>query len=267
MSDPYSQFRSTVVSDFTRRRQGSSVFAKEMRHDGVLETRALGHPAFNDLAIGERRSTDMVSVFLDLTNFTGRTFWDDESEVVDLAHAVLSGFVDVVTRFGGHPLGLRGDGLFAGFTPGDRVTTGAMALAASAFALDAVQREINPWLKEQGIASIQARAGLDFGPVTFVRSGTPGHSEVNVLGFAANFAAKCEKVAKSWEIVAGESLVGLFPEPSGFTQHEDSPKEYDRNYERKYYRFYDYRWSAILPFLPTTAEQVNGTPTELISVH
>src|SRR3989337_16659 len=120
----------------------------------ALGTKALGHPDYEVLDIGDRRTATMVAVFLDLTNFTGRTFWDDENEVVDLAHAVLSGFVEVVTRFGGHPLGLRGDGLFAGFTPGDRVATAAMALGACAFALDAVQKEINPWLKDQGIAPI-----------------------------------------------------------------------------------------------------------------
>ena len=267
MTDPYGEFRAAVVEDFTRRRSGESLFAKHSDAVGLLETRALGHPAFDDLAIGERRATEMVAVFLDLTNFTGRTFWDDDDEVVDLAHAVLSGFVDVVTRFGGHPLGLRGDGLFAGFTPGDAVATGAMALGACAFALDAVQKEINPWLKDQAIAPIQARAGLDFGRVTFVRSGTPGHSEINVLGFAANFAAKCEKVANSWEIVAGETLVSLFAQQDGFTQHKYSPKEYDRDYERKYYRFYDYRWRDILPVLPTAAEQANGTPVEFISIH
>jgi class 3 adenylate cyclase len=267
VNDPYGQFRAAVVEDFTRRRSTGAVFAKEASPGGVLESRALGHPAFDDLAIGERRATEMVAVFLDLTNFTGRTFWDDDNEVVDLAHAVLSGFVDVVTRFGGHPLGLRGDGLFAGFTPGDRLATGAMALGACAFALDAVQKEINPWLRGQGIAPIQARAGLDFGRVTFVRSGTPGHSEINVLGFAANFAAKCEKIANSWEIVAGETLVGLFPQQGDFTHHGDSPKEYDRDYERKYYRFYDYRWRDILPLLPTAAQQVNSTPAELISIH
>lgn len=267
MNDLYQQFRNTVVDDFTHRRSTSAVFAKSAAPIGALESRALGHPDFEDLDIGERRPADMVAVFLDLTNFTGRTFWDDDRDVVDLAHAVLSGFIDVVTRFGGYPLGLRGDGLFAGFTPGEPIVTGGVALAACAFALDAVQKEINPWLTQSGMAPIQARAGLDFGRVTFVRSGTPGHSEVNVLGFAANFAAKCEKYANSWEIVAGQRLVSLFPQPTGFAEHDQSPKEYDRDYERRYYHFYDYRWKGLLPLLSSTAQQVNSTPVERIATH
>jgi adenylate cyclase len=35
----------------------------------------------------------MVAAFIDLTDFTGRSFGDDETEVVDLAHAVLTGFI------------------------------------------------------------------------------------------------------------------------------------------------------------------------------
>lgn len=136
--------------------------------------------------------------FLDLTNFTRRTFWDDQDDVVDLAHAVLSGFIEVVDRHGGFPLGLRGDGLFIGFG-GPPPLASAMALAACAFALDAVQTEVNPWLAERGLEHIQARAGLDAGLITFIRTGSPSHSEVNPLGFAANFAAKCEKTANSWE--------------------------------------------------------------------
>src|SRR3712207_9107847 len=108
-----------------------------------LETHSLGHPDFEDLAVGQRRTAEMVAVFLDLTDFTGRSFWDDEEEVADLAHAVLSGFIQVVARLGGHPLGLRGDGLFAGFSPGNPQATAALALSACAFALDGVEKEVN----------------------------------------------------------------------------------------------------------------------------
>ncbi|QFQ31774.1 adenylate/guanylate cyclase domain-containing protein [Janibacter melonis] len=207
----------------------------------------------------------MVTVFLDLTNFTGRTFWDDQDEVVDLAHAVLSGFIEVTTLFGGHPLGLRGDGLFAGFSPGQPDVTCAMALSACAFALDGIEREVNPWLDERGIARIQARAGLDYGRTTFVRSGSHKRSEINPLGFAANFAAKCEKKAKSWEIVVGQGLRDLLPTYQDFVEHDDSPKVYTRNYESKHYRYYEYRWRNTLPLLPGAVSQLDGTPTSLIS--
>lgn len=250
-----SQFGATVRNDFSSRRHKAAV---------LTESRSLGHPDFEDLPVGGKSTAPMVAVFLDLTNFTGRTFWDDQEESADLAHSVLTGFIEVVSNFGGHPLGLRGDGLFAGFSPGDPAFTAGMALSACAFALDAVESEVNPWLDLQGIAPVQARAGLDYGQITFVRTGNRDSSEINPIGFAANFSAKCEKYAKSWEIVAGQGLSTLFPDYRYFAEHEKSPKQYTRDYESKAYNFFDYRWRNTLPYLPGVMEDLGGTPTSQI---
>jgi class 3 adenylate cyclase len=266
------QFAATVRSDFTNRQvQNNLLMEKSLRltASAALESRALGHPEFEGLAVGERRTEPMVAVFLDLTNFTGRTFWDPQEEAVDLAHAVLTGFIEIVHTWGGYPLGLRGDGLFAGFSQslaraGGRAApefSAGMALSACAFALDAVEKAVNPWLTQRGIARVQARAGLDYGPITFVRTGNQDRSEVNPLGFAANFAAKCEKVANSWEIVVGEQLTRLLPDFPYFVEHGKSPKEYDRDHERRFYHFYDYRWRNTLVHLDGATESLHGHPT------
>ena len=261
-----SQFGATIRNDFTKRRSRNEIFEKSVHltASAALETRALGHPDFEDLDVGERRTAPMVAVFLDLTNFTGRTFWDDQDETVDIAHAVLTGFIEVLSNFGGHPLGLRGDGLFAGFSPGDQAFTATMALSACAFALDGVENEVNPWLDRRGMARVQARAGLDYGQITFVRTGNHERSEINPLGFAANFAAKCEKVADSWEIVVGEGLANLLPTYRYFVEHEKSPKRYTRNYQTRSYRFFDYRWRNTVQHLPGVVERLGGRPTSTI---
>ncbi|WP_224164510.1 adenylate/guanylate cyclase domain-containing protein [Arthrobacter sp. StoSoilA2] len=243
-----------------------SVFKEALQASAAREPKVLGHPDFEGLAVGERRTASIVAAFIDLTDFTGRSFWDDETEVVDLAHAVLSGFVETVVNFGGFPLGLRGDGLFAGFGPGNPQVDGVMALSACSFALDAVETVVNPRLERLGIARVQARAGLDYGRITFVRSGSGQHSEINPLGFAANFAAKCEKKANSWEVVAGEGLAELLPHADAFVEHEDSPKTYQRDYQRRTYRFYDYRWRSTLRHIPGTVQQLDGNPTESIAL-
>ncbi|WP_406816525.1 adenylate/guanylate cyclase domain-containing protein [Mycobacterium sp. M23085] len=261
-----SQFGDAVMRDFRRRQlvQQRSVTAST---GAELEAKALGHPAFENLVVGESRATSLVAVFLDLTDFTGRTFWDDETEVANLAHAVLSGFVSVVCAFGGYPLGLRGDGLFAGFGPGDPRVDSVCALSACAFALNAVENGLNPQLDKAGIHRVQARAGLDYGRITFVRTGSRLHNEVNAIGFAANFAAKCEKKAKSWEIIIGQNIAEQLPDAAAFSEHEKSPKPYQRNYERRYYKFYDYWWRTTLPYLPGAIEQINGNPTSTIAIN
>lgn len=233
-----------------------------------METRsgtALGHPDFEDLAIGQRRTTSMTAMFIDLRDFTGRTFWDPQDEVADLADAVLAGFVETVLRHGGYPLGLRGDGLFAGFGPGDPRVGASCALAASAFALNAVKENVNPRLEQMGVARVQARAGLDFGQITFVRTGSVGHSEINPVGFAANFASKCEKKALSWEIVTGENLAGLFPDATQFTKL-DPPKTYTRDHVTKSYHFYDYRWAGTLAHSESLIHDLAGNSVSSVIV-
>lgn len=261
------RFAETVRSDYMNRRTARETLGLSKSVQEVLAQRAeakqLGHPKALELPLGGRHTEHMTVGFLDLTDFTRRTFWDAQDEVVDLAHAVLSGFIEVVDSHGGYPLGLRGDGLFIGFG-GNPGFASAMALTACTIAIDAIQSEVNPWLARQGLEHIQARAGLDAGAITFVRTGNFDHSEINPLGFAANFAAKCEKKAKSWEIVVGQGLVETLFDKSDFTHHPDSPKTYERYGERKYYRFYDFSWKRTLRNSEGVADALRGVSTSSI---
>lgn len=207
----------------------------------------------------------MTALFIDLRDFTGRSFWDPQEQVADLAHAVLAGFIETVLSHGGYPLGLRGDGLFAGFGPGDDRVGASFALAACAFALNAIEENVNPRLDQLNVRRVQARAGLDFGEITFVRTGSPGHSEINPVGFAANFAAKCEKKANSWEIVAGENLAKLFPDAPQFTKLYP-PKTYTRDDHTERYHFHDYRWRGTLAHSESLIEELAGSPVSAVSI-
>lgn len=260
-----SRFGDTILRQYEDRRRLSKgqVFAHESSN--AQDVVALGHPEFERLEIGQKRTISMTAMFIDLRDFTGRTFWDSQDEVTDLAHAVLAGFIETVLRHGGYPLGLRGDGLFAGFGPGNPQVGATFALAASAFALNALETEVNPRLEQMNVARVQARAGLDFGDITFVRTGSPGHSEINPVGFAANFASKCEKRAKSWEIVTGENLADLFPEATQFAKL-DHPKSYTRNGVTRYYNYYDYKWSGTLAHAESLPEELAGNPVSAVSI-
>jgi len=144
-------------------------------------------------------------MFLDLRRFTARSFWDPPEQIIRVNVAVISELASAIEQHGGYVLGSRGDGVFACFDGAGRLDSrgvAAIAVGAAAWALDAVQNALNGLLELSGIQPVQVRAGLDFGRLDFVRIGSPsGGSEVNVLGFAANFAAKCEKFAKAWEVV------------------------------------------------------------------
>ena len=260
------QFGDAVMRDYRRRQNYGDRTVVASAAGPNLETKSLGHPVYEELEVGQRRAGTLAIVFLDLTDFTGRSFWDDEDQVVDLADAVLGSFIQVVAGFGGFPLGLRGDGLFAGFGPSSSDVGVLMALSACAFALHAVEEGLNPQLDAAGIERVQARAGVDFGRVTFVRTGSRDNNEVNVIGFAANFAAKCEKLAKSWEIIAGEGAQRALPESPWLVKHAKSPKPFQRNYKVRHYHYYDYRWRPSLPHLPGAMGQIGGHPTAQISI-
>lgn len=260
--DAYRTYRTTETA------LSKSVRASAAETAGQM-ARPMGHPAFAGLDLNENAHCDAAVAFIDLRSFTARTFWDSPAEVVGLARAVLTQVVEVVDDFGGHVLGLRGDGVFACFGGPDSTEPGVdatAALGACAFALDATEGALNNLLKLSGIAPVQLRAGADYGRLDFVRQGIEGASEINVLGFAPNFAAKCEKHALSWEIVAGEGLASHIPDKSLFAGHPDSPKPYQRDGQVRTYAFYDVRWRHLLPHLQGIREDLAGAPSSRVRI-
>lgn len=226
-----------------------------------------GHPLFQALGVGEQQRLSMVSAHLDLSAFTPRTFWEDLGDVGDLALAVLTQLAFTVQSFGGHVLGLRGDGLYAGWggVGSDPEVDTALALAGCAFALDATRGALNGLLEASGIEPVRMKAGVDHGEVMFVRVGGQDQSEVNVVGFSANFASKCEKAANSWEIVAGEGA-SKWIAPEFLSRHPDSPKTYSRGFERRHYAFSTFGWDRqdLLMAMAGIPEELDGHDTSVV---
>ncbi len=232
-------------------------------------TPPMGHPDFMNLLPGEVGSRDAVALFLDLRSFTARSFWDAPEEIIRVNVAVVSELAASVQRHGGYVLGLRGDGVFACFDAAGSVDRRAMAagvaMSACALALDSVKNALNELLQISGIQPVQVRAGLDLGGLDFVRIGSSAGSEINVLGFAANFASKCEKVALAWEVVAGEALAAVLPNED-LTHHDYSPKQYTRGSETRNYRFFDVKWTRYLQHAAGIANELGGRPVSAIGV-
>ena len=264
-------FAANVLSRYRQLGEaGRSVLASErkrLREQAALSP-AMGHPDFAHLSLGETGTCDAASVFIDLEQFTARTFWDPPHQVAQLAQAVLSQVASVVSDYGGFVLGLRGDGLFASFgsSASQAEVDVPFALAAGAFALDATENSLNSLLVMSGIEPVKLRVGADYGRLDFTRTGTLAASEVNVVGFSANFAAKCEKVALSWEYVVGERFAEHLSDDI-LEAHEKSPKRYQRNYQTKSYNFYKAAWRSALPHLGGVAEALAGRSTSVVRAH
>jgi adenylate cyclase len=258
------------ISDFERSDFSKSIglAGAESLRASAATTTSLGHPLFSELPLGATGSTDAVAMFLDLRRFTARSFWDSPEEIVRVNVAVISELASAVERHGGYVLGFRGDGVFACFDgAGQLDARGAagIAVGAAAWALDAVQNALNGLLSFSGIEPVQVRAGLDFGRLDFVRIGSLTGSEVNVLGFAANFASKCEKAALAWEVVVGESMAGLLP-ADDLTHHPDSPTQYTRHGQTRSYHFYDVALGKYLRHIQGVADELLGQPVSEVRV-
>ena len=265
-NDIRQRFAEGVLDGYrARATKSSSAFA--LQDALVASALPVGHPEFHRLALGERASCNRAIAFIDMSRFTARSFWEPPEQVTSLALAVLTQVALIVQESGGFVLGLRGDGLMAGW--GSRGSEPpvdvAMCLAACTVALDAAQGALRELLLEDGIEPVQLRAGVDFGRVDFVRTGTAQQSEVNVVGFAANFAAKCEKYANSWEVVIGEGASVQVPALHLLTTHARSPKQYQYGERRRTYAFHDFSWRRIIGEAVSAIHQVGGCPTAVIN--
>lgn len=258
------------ISDFERSdfRKSMALPGAESLQASAARTSSLGHPSFSGLPLGASGSTDAVAMFLDLRRFTARSFWDPPEQIIRVNVAVISELASAVERHGGYVLGFRGDGVFACFDGADRLDSrgvAGVAVGAAAWALDAVQSALNGLLSLSGIEPVQVRAGLDYGRLDFVRIGSLTGSEVNVLGFAANFASKCEKAALAWEVVVGESLAGLLP-AEDLTHHSDSPTHYTRDGQTRSYHFYDVALGKYLRHIQGVADELGGQPVSEVRI-
>jgi adenylate cyclase len=180
----------------------------------------------------------------------------------------LSALCWAIQEHGGYILGLRGDGVFAFF--GDPGHTkhhqlAAFAVGATGWAIEAIESEVNPRLRQRGIEPVQVRAGMDFGEVTFVKVGTAFGCEVNPIGFTANFAAKCGKIALAWEIVCGQGMAELLPERYLDRRGEEANK-YERGGFVQRYQHYYVEWESFVEHMDLIDRQLDGYPASSIVV-
>ena len=265
------QFATGVMSRLDRlERQNSPAVVKASRWSEAtapeVSAPPVGHPAFASLRVGETATCDLAIAFLDMRNMTARSFWEPLGTVTRLSLAVLGQVAEVVEESGGHVLGMRGDGLMAGWgsATSDPDTDVYLSMAACAFSLDAVQGAVNEVLQLSRIAPVQLCAGADWGEVCFARTGTPEASEVNVVGHPANFAAKCEKAALSWEVVVGEGAASRIGNASLLAPHDRSPKTYEHLGRRRSYSFFQFAWPRITGEAASAISQVGGNPSSSI---
>src|SRR5690606_31416267 len=141
------------------------------RRDAVAEGRVA--PAVDAITIGSGRKVTACVIFFDIRNFTQLTSSDDANtlrETLFLLNCVIPAMMRVLYRYGAYVEKNTGDGLMAvlGVDTSGQVTA-KNALDAATEMFFVLHELVNPILAAQQIAPVDARIGMDMGPLLLAR--------------------------------------------------------------------------------------------------
>ena len=183
--------------------------------EGVAAGRVV--PAIRDITIGSGRHMRAATLFFDIRGFTARTSEPDVQQLKTtllMLDSVIPMVMQVIFDHDGYVEKNTGDGVMGiiGAENSDQEAADAALNAAMTifYVLDAI---VNPFLQPLGIAPVQARIGLDLGPLLLARIGLPtGAAEqprsfLTAVGPAANLASKIQQhFADTNQIVVGDLI-------------------------------------------------------------
>src|SRR5215472_2007246 len=156
-------------------------------------------------AAGERRHVTVM--FCDLVDSTGISAKLDAEEWRDLVGAYLDSASTAVTEMGGHVAKKLGDGLMALFGYPVAQENDAERAARAALSIQRALAEVNRKNTDAGKPALNARVGIETGPVVVDAAG-------EVYGDAPNTAARVQALAEPGAILVTahvqRQVVGLF---------------------------------------------------------
>ena len=156
-------------------------------------------------AEAERRH--LTVLFFDLVGSTGLAAKLDPEDWRNLVNAYLDEASKAVTGFGGHVLKRLGDGLMALFGYPRAQENDAERAVRAALAIQRALAELNTRNAARGAPELEARIGIESGPVVVEATG-------EVFGDAPNVAARVEAVAEPGSVLVTlnvqRQVAGLF---------------------------------------------------------
>jgi len=140
-------------------------------------------------AIVDGEQLEVTVLFVDIRDFTWLVDHSEPAETVAYLNDFFETVLPVVTRHGGHPNKLLGDGLLAVF--------GApVALPDHAGSALSAAQEILEVLYARFDGELRVGIGLNSGPVIAGTVGGPGKLDYTVIGDTVNVAARVEQLTK-----------------------------------------------------------------------
>lgn len=165
------------------------------------------------------RRADVSVVVVDIRDFTALQASLRPEQVGAFVDAVLSAFVTVVERHGGHVERFLGDGLVAIFGAPRATPDHAVRACACALDLEAAARRLAEQGQQQGVARFVVGVGVASGSATVGAVGPPRRRVYQAMGDVPALARKIQQEAKNQDLgalvsdvvfaAAREGLVGV----------------------------------------------------------
>lgn len=204
-------------------RYHAKAMSANRRKEGSIEASIsiVDDPKFSVLKHGTGQLAWAVVLSVDLRNSSSRAIRHGAENTYLTMHTYLPTMEYLIGRSNGKVIGLRGDGLFAGFgitevEEGRETFTTEIASKAASDSVrcgrgmvEAIEDVINPILEADGIpAGLQIGAGIDSGEVIITRIGLDTANEVTAYGPCVNEA--CKRANQGYNEVYISSLVNRY---------------------------------------------------------
>jgi adenylate cyclase len=241
-------FKELFENAYGSSRTQKVAYTSDMRamQESVVGSKALGHPEYEFLQIGQTIEGKSLVFFLDIRGFTKLCFVYSNEVLLKILQALVETAVKSIAQFGGHTVEFTGDGVMAVF--GDSKMTAELAsfagLHCTAFLMKGVRDVVNPRLKEAGTDPIRIAVGMEFGDVLWARIGVLATSQVKPISEVTFLAGKLStgKYTDSWEAKVGENLAVWIPD-----EFKEKTKRYEFVLDKKTYShdLYLFNWQKF----------------------
>jgi class 3 adenylate cyclase len=152
----------------------------------------------------------LVIMYADLVGSTQMSMTLPVEKLVTIIRAFSHEMSSVVEIYNGHVLKYVGDAVIAFFTPGfNRYLTSDKAVRCAKWMINVIKYGINPILNKYGYPELSVKIGIDVGEIVVVQYAYDKSSQIDILGYTMNVAAKITSLTCVNKVSVGENVYEL----------------------------------------------------------
>lgn len=152
----------------------------------------------------------LVIMYADLVGSTKMSMTLSAEKLVTIIRAFVHEMSSVVETYDGHVLKYVGDAIIAFFPPGfNKYLTYDKAVRCAKSMINVLNRGINPILKNYDCPQLYVKIGIDEGNNVVVQYAYDKSSQIDILGYTMNIAAKITSLTGPNKISVGENVYKL----------------------------------------------------------